>query len=283
MPIILDGRSARDFYKKALIERVAKLPSAPCLSIIQIGNKRESNIYIAQKKKFGESIGAKVRHISMPEDVSFEDAAKAIKAESDKNEITGVILQSPLPPRLDFIKLVNLIDRKKDVDGLCDNPLFTPATAKGVMFLLDFYKVPITGEKTAVLGRSRLVGGPIAEAMKERGALVTVCHSKTQNTAEITRNSKIVVVAIGKPEFLDASFVSAGAIVIDVGINSLKGEKLEEELPKRKVAGDVDFASVLPLVSHISPVPGGVGPMTVLALFDNLVEASENFNEKNHG
>jgi methylenetetrahydrofolate dehydrogenase (NADP+) / methenyltetrahydrofolate cyclohydrolase len=284
MPQILDGKIVRDFHTKALIERVAKLSHPLALSIIQIGDNKESIIYIEQKKKFGASIGARVFHIHVPEAASFDEIARIIKEENTKSEVSGIIIKYPVPTHLDFLKLVNLIDPKKDVDGLTDEnqkllsegrPRFIPATARGVMMLLDFYKISVAGKKIAVLGRSRLVGGPIASVLKAKGAEISVCHSKTSNTREFTRQSDIVIVAIGKPEFIDASYIRKGAVVIDVGINSLKGEKLEEEMPKRKLVGDVDFSGVFPVISAITPVPGGVGPMTVLSLFDNLVEAAE--------
>jgi methylenetetrahydrofolate dehydrogenase (NADP+) / methenyltetrahydrofolate cyclohydrolase len=280
MPQILDGKIARDFYKNSLIEKIGRLSIVPSLSIIQIGDNRESTIYIEQKKKFGVSIGVPVNHLHLPENSSFEEVDKIIRVENSKREVGGIIIQSPVPAHLDFLKLVNLIDPKKDVDGLTDEnqkllesgqPRFIPATAKGVMFLLDFYKISIVGRRAAVLGRSRLVGHPIAEILKNRGAIVSVCHSKTKNTVEITKQSDIIVAAIGKPELIDASYIQQGSIVIDVGINSIKGEKLEEEVPKRKLVGDVNHTSVSNLVSAITPVPGGVGPMTVLSLFDNLI------------
>ncbi len=275
MPTILDGKTARDFYKKALEERVKKLSFVPTLSIIQIGDNRESAIYIEQKKKFGLSIGVKVSHIHLSRQVTFEEVVRVIGVENSKSEVAGIIIQSPVPKHLDFLKLVNLIDQKKDVDGLTEKSRFVPATAHGVMLLLDFYKISIKGKKVAVLGRSRLVGGPIARAMEMKGAYVTICHSKTANTLEITRQSDIIVVAVGKPEFIDRSYIREGSVIVDVGINSLYGEKLEGEMPKRKVVGDVNFADVSPVASAISPVPGGVGPMTVLSLFDNLISASE--------
>ena len=286
MTLILDGKIARDFYKKALVERVGRLSCVPALSIIQIGDDKESSVYIEQKKKFGLSIGVKVYHIKLSTDVTFDEVADVVKRENSNREISGIIIQSPVPEHLDFIKLVNLIDPKRDVDGLTDEnqellaegkPRFVPATAHGVMLLLDFYKIPVLGKKVSVVGRSRLVGGPIAKVMGMKGANVTVCHSKTPNTAEITRQSDIVIVAVGRPEFINRSYIGEGAVVIDVGINSVYGEyseKLEEEIPKRKLTGDVDFSNVFDIVSAITPVPSGVGPMTVLSLFDNLVSAS---------
>src|SRR3989344_7187833 len=230
MPQILDGKIACDFYKKTLVERVKKLSFTPTISIIQIGDNRESAIYIEQKKKFGRTVGVNVSYIHLPAEAVFDEIARVIGEENSKREVSGIIIQSPVPAHLDFLKLVNLIDPKRDVDGLTDEnqkllaegkPRFIPATARGVMFLLDFYKIPVKGKKVTVLGRSRLVGGPIARMLEMKGANVTVCHSKTPNTAEVTKQSDIVIVAVGKPEFINRSYIKAGAVVIDVGINSL--------------------------------------------------------------
>jgi methylenetetrahydrofolate dehydrogenase (NADP+)/methenyltetrahydrofolate cyclohydrolase len=265
MTQILDGKVARDFYKKALIERVGKLSFVPTLSIIQIGDNKESSIYINQKKKFGESIGVNVSHIHLSENISFEEVSEIIKKENLKKEVSGIIVQLPLPKHLDLIKIINLIDPKKDVDGLTDEnqkllaenkPEFVPATALGVILLLDFYKILISGNKIAVLGRSRLVGSPVAQILKFRGAEVTICHSKTPNTREITNDSDIIISAVGKPNLIDFSYIKNGSVVVDIG-------------------GDVNFASVSAIVSAITPFPGGVGPMTVLSLFVNLIEATE--------
>jgi len=263
MTQILDGKVARDFYKKTLMERVGKLSFIPTLSIIQIGDNKESAIYINQKKKFGESIGVNVSHIHLSENSSFEEISEIIKKENLKKEVLGIIIQSPVPKHLDFIQLVNLIDPKRDVDGLTDenqkllaegNSRFISATARGVVLLLDFYKISLQGKSVAVLGRSRLVGNPMAVILKTRGANVEVCHSKTTNTKEITNKSDIVISAVGKPNLIDSSYVKDGAIIIDIG-------------------GDVNFADVSKKASAITPFPGGVGPMTVLSLFDNLTSA----------
>jgi|SRR5581483_4642563 len=287
--MILDGRIARDFYKKKITERVKNLSALGCtpkLAILQIGDNAESNVYIEQKKKFALSIGALVEHIRIKEDVTEQFVAGEIGKLNERHDVHGIILQLPVPGHLDKLALINHIDPRKDVDGLTDEnqillekggPRFIPATAKGVILLLDFYNIDLKNKKVAVLGRSRLVGHPTAEILRSRGAHVTVCHSKTEHTKEITRNSDIVVVAIGKPQFITRDYIKDGATVVDVGINSVKGQSLQEETPKRKLVGDVDFEAVSSIARAISPVPGGVGPMTVLSLFDNLVVSAESF------
>lgn len=275
MADILDGKIARDSYKKALIERSKSLSCTPTLALIQVGNNRESSIYIEQKKKFAEQIHAKVEHILFDDNISSSDIEKNIHSLNKRSDIHGIIVQLPLPAHLNARDIINTIDPKKDVDGLTDTnqtllesgkSYFVPATARGVLDLLTFYHIAVSGRHVTVFGRSRLVGSPIAHLLRAQGAHVSVCHSKTLNPREISKTADIVIVAIGKPELIDASYIKEGAIVIDVGINSL---------PDRKLVGDVNHQSVKKLVKAISPVPGGVGPMTVLSLFGNLIVSAE--------
>ncbi|MBI2474573.1 MAG: bifunctional 5,10-methylenetetrahydrofolate dehydrogenase/5,10-methenyltetrahydrofolate cyclohydrolase, partial [Candidatus Taylorbacteria bacterium] len=209
-------------------------------------------------------------------------------------EVDGIILQLPISDHLSKHKLLDTIALSKDVDGLNSASAairrsgsgfaVVPATARGVMELLKYYKIDPKGKKVAVLGRSELAGGPIAEAMKKAGAKVTICHSHTYNEEDITRKSDIVAVAIGKPKFVNENFfvVGKGQVVVDVGINTVAEKnktKLLEEVSGQKFVGDVDFDKVAPLVAAISPVPGGVGQMTVLGLFENLVDCFEATNK----
>lgn len=284
MALILSGLVARDFYTGKLIERVKALKTKPILAILQIGNKEESNIYIEQKKKFGESIGVNVKHICFDENVSLDVLKKEINKLNVDKKVNGIILQLPTPPNFDFQSAINIIDPKKDVDGLtvtqrdllfAGKNCFVPATAQGILSLLNFYNISVSSLKVAVLGRSRLVGTPIAQVLKNSGAIVTVCHSKTENTKKITKTSDLIIVAVGNIHMVDASYISSGQVIIDVGINTIAGSHLEDEMPYKKISGDVAFEAVLPKVSAISPVPGGVGPMTVLSLFENVVSARE--------
>ncbi|HEY9480857.1 MAG TPA: bifunctional 5,10-methylenetetrahydrofolate dehydrogenase/5,10-methenyltetrahydrofolate cyclohydrolase [Candidatus Paceibacterota bacterium] len=271
---IIDGRKARDFYKAKLIERVAKLSRVPCLAIVQIGDDPSSVVYIEQKKKFGALVGAAVEHIHMPATTSFETLGAKISELNARLDVDGIIIQLPLPAHLDKILALNLIDPKKDVDGLCDenqrllaegHPHFVPATAKGVLSLLDYYGIDPKDKKVAVMGRSRLVGSPLAELFRLRGATVSVCHSKTPNTPEIAKTADILVVAIGKPHLVDAQYLKQGVVVIDVGLSRTEAG----------LCGDVDPEAARKLSSAYTPVPGGVGPMTVLSLFDNLISSAQ--------
>ncbi|MBX4209193.1 bifunctional 5,10-methylenetetrahydrofolate dehydrogenase/5,10-methenyltetrahydrofolate cyclohydrolase [Candidatus Parcubacteria bacterium] len=283
MTIVLDGRKARDAYRTKLALRVKALAdqgTLPRLAIIQVGDNRESSIYIEQKKRFAASIGAAADHVRFAADASQDTIAAKIGELNRTPEVHGIILQLPLPEGLDRLVLMNLIDPNKDVDGLTDEnqklldrgePRFVPATAKGVMLLLDFYGIDVKGKPAAVFGRSRLVGYPIAQLLHIRGASsVSVIHSKTEDAALISRAADIVIVAMGKPELVDRSYIKDGAVVVDVGINSAA--------KNGKVVGDVRYADVAPITSAISPVPGGVGPMTVLSLFDNLILSAERFS-----
>lgn len=284
MALILDGRKARDFYTEKLSDRILALKNKPVLAILQIGNKQESNIYIEQKKKFGEKIGVHVVHICLPENISIDEVKREIYRLNTDNRVNGIILQLPTPEGFDLNAALNTVEPNKDVDGLSDiqrnlltekKDCFIPATAQGIVSLLNFYNIPVKGRRIVVLGRSRLVGTPVAQMFRNMGADVTVCHSKTTNTKEITKKADIIIVAVGKIHLVDASYISHGQVIIDVGINTVTGSHLEEEMPNKKVSGDVDFEIVLPRVSAISPVPGGVGPMTVLSLFENVVRSKE--------
>ncbi len=278
MPEILDGRKARDSYTKGLIERSARLSTRPILALIQIGDNKESSIYIEQKKRFAQTIGAQVEHVRFAADVSPENVESTIRALNSRKDVNGIIIQLPLPTQFNKQALIELIDPTKDVDGLTNEsqrlldagmPHLIPATAKGVMKLLDFYNIDVREKKVVVFGRSRLVGGPTASLLRARGASVSVCSSQTADPRAVSKLADIIIVAIGKPRLIDASYIQPGCVIIDVGISSITGET------ERRVSGDVDFESVSPLVKAISPVPGGVGPMTVLSLFDNLILSAE--------
>lgn len=304
MTLILDGKRARAALAARLKERISKLSKRPVLAIIQVGNREESSAYIKSKTAFSQDIGAEVVHIKFPELASETEIIDRIKSLNDDKNINGILVQLPISENLPKEKIINSIDPKKDVDGLTDvvakaraggdRNAIMPATARGVMELLEFYKIRVTGKKVAVLGRSILAGAPIKEAIIFAGGMTTVCHSNTPIEEEIktTKESDIIIVAIGKPKFLTTEFFTAGAnqVVVDVGINRmvsgevLRGQtsnfgrgltslKLQEEIPQTKFVGDVDFENVAPMVSAITPVPGGVGQMTVLALFENLFDS----------
>ncbi len=284
-PLMLDGRILRDEGIVRLKKIIAASGKKPTLAIIQVGELQESKAYIERKKNFAKSIGAAVRHIKLPVAVTEDELLEIIRELNTDSAVDGIIVQLPIPKNLNRDKIIDAIDLAKDVDGLTsenkklfesgDPRAVVPAAAKGVLSLLRFYKIPVAGKKVTVIGRSQLVGAPIATLLRREAAYVTVCHRQMTNTAELSRAADILVAAAGSPKLVTKDYVSKGQTVIDVGINSIEGVKFEEEIPKRRLVGDVDFQSVKDIVGAISPVPGGVGPMTVLSLFENLLDACE--------
>jgi len=281
---LLDGKIVREKKKELLRKNILLLSEPPVLVIIQVGNDSASNSYIEQKKKFGSAIGASVIHKVYPEEVKESDLVKEIENLNEDNEVHGIIVQLPMPDHINSDVVADSICWQKDVDGLsgeserrrlAGNKSHIPATARGISELLKEYGVEVRDKKVAVLGRSRLVGAPTAWLLDKEGAEVSICHSKTENVKEITRESDVVIVAIGKPRLIDDSYIAEGQVVVDVGITAVTEEgekKLDDEILEYKLVGDVDFEDVKDKVSAISPVPGGVGPMTVVALFENLLD-----------
>jgi len=266
MPKILDGKIIRDEIIIKLKKEIESFRIKPTLAIIQVGDLEESNKYIKAKKSLAKKIGAEVRHVKFENTVSRNTLENEIETLNQDKTVHGIIVQLPLPNNLDIIQITNLVEPLKDVDGLTENSPFMPATARGVLTLLDYYNIDVEWEKVTIMGRSNLVGLPIRTALLERGAEVSVVHSKTEKPKEITRAANILIVAIGKPNLVDDIYVKSGQIVIDIGISSKDG----------KLVGDVNFDKVKDIVSAITPVPGGVGPLTVASLFENLVEAYKN-------
>lgn len=281
---ILDGQVVRDKIITDLKKKISNFAMVPNLAIIKIGDNPDSDIYVKRKIDFAKKIGVNAYVVGFPAgDVTQEKLLAGIEKLNNDETVNGIIVQSPLPAPLDWFEAVEKVSSKKDVDGLCSVNIkkllennktgFVPATAKGVLSLLNYYKISVKGKKVVVMGRSLLVGKPIATIMTNEGATVTVCHSKTINPEKETREADILIVAIGQAELVGADYVKEGQVVIDVGINSvIKADGA------RKIYGDVDFESVKDIVAAISPVPGGVGPMTVASLFQNLVQAFKTQN-----
>jgi methylenetetrahydrofolate dehydrogenase (NADP+)/methenyltetrahydrofolate cyclohydrolase len=261
---VLDGKTLQERLALDLEERIARLGTPLILAIVQVGTREESNRYIKHKITFGRKVGAEVRLVSMPEGVSEETVIKAVAELNADTTVTGIIVQLPLPTHISAQHVINAIEPKKDVDGLTSESPFTPATPLGVMIMLKEYGINLSGKRAAVMGRSKLVGAPLAKLFEAAGAKVSVVHSQSVGPREITRSADILAVAIGKPRHVTKDFIQPDAVVIDVGINMREG----------KLVGDVDFDDVKDTVSAISPVPGGVGPMTIYALFENLYAAA---------
>ena len=259
---------------KETIEQIkASNQRIPCLSVILVGDNPASQSYVKSKANACHKIGLENRTIRLAGDISQEELEKVIQEENENPNVDGILVQLPLPEGLNEQRALLAVSPDKDVDGLhpmnagallLDRPGFLPCTAKGVMAILkEAGYDDLTGKKAVVMGRSSLVGKPLALLLQQKNATVTVVHSKTVNAKEICKEADILIAAIGKAGFVTADYVRPGAIVIDVGINRVEG----------KLKGDVDFDSVEPLASIITPVPKGVGPMTVCMLLDNTIEA----------
>ncbi len=283
--IILDGRKVRDEILPELKARVVALEVVPTLAIIQVGDRPDSTSFIKAKKNFGEKIGVKIKHLQIPEMVPQKDMIDLVnECNADKN-IRGIIVQLPLPLALDKDAIIDAIQPEKDVDALTsfsvkrwlsgNEGAILPATIRGIRTLFRYYKINLIGKKVTVIGRSTLVGKPIASMCLNENATVTVCHSKTPNLAKETKEADIIISAAGKPGLVGKEHIRSGQIIIDVGINTIQGQKLDDEIPGNKLVGDVDFESVKGEVEAITPVPGGVGPMTIVSLFENLLDLCE--------
>ena len=282
LSLILDGKAVRDSRVDELANRFKSLVTAPTLAIIQVGDREDTAAYIKAKSVFAAKLGVKIRHIKLAEDVAQKELIRKVWECNEDAVVRGIIVQLPLPSGIDQDAVIEAISPRKDVDGLTSFNVkrwlegradaILPATTRGVRELLSYYKIGLFGKHVVVVGRSMLVGKPLAAFCLNENASVGICHSKTADLASETRKADVLIVAAGRPKLIGASHVREGTVIIDVGINTLKGEKLEDEISGRKVVGDVDFEAVKDIASAISPVPGDVGPMTVIAIFENLLE-----------
>lgn len=264
---IIDGKALRDKIISKLKAEIEQKNLNPTLAIIQVGDNEASARYIKQKLLAAETVGAKVELINFPENAVQKDIGTKITNLNSDKQMSGIIVQLPLPANLQSEKLVELISPAKDVDGLTDNSLFKPATPSGVMKMLEEYKIPIEGKTVVVLGRSKLVGGPLKQMLEEKGATVIQIHSQTPKPIDsLVKKGDIVISAVGQPKLVTANMVKDGAVVVDVGMN--------RDSETGKLVGDIDFENVSKKASLITPVPGGVGPMTVAMLMTNLVKAA---------
>jgi methylenetetrahydrofolate dehydrogenase (NADP+) / methenyltetrahydrofolate cyclohydrolase len=273
MTKILEGKKLSNLLAVKLAKRVKKLRIKPKIIIIQIGNLAESNTYIKNKKLFAERIGVEAIHKRYSPSVREPRIIADIFKYNKDKRIHGIMVQLPAPAGFDIERVLEVIDPKKDVDGLTalntrhlfdNNPAFVPATAKGVINLLENYRIRLAGKKAVIVGASSLVGRPLTLGLLNKGATVTVCHKNTRNLEKETRQAEILITAVGKPRLITKKHVVKNQVVVDVGITILKN---------KKIVGDVDFESVRGIVRAITPVPGGVGPMTVASLLENLLEA----------
>ena len=274
--ILLDGKqTAKDVRAKVRDEAalaVAKYGDPICLAVILVGEDPASKVYVNNKIKGCAEVGFESRKVVLPETASQDEVLTVIKELNADPKVNGILLQLPLPKGLDEQPLLAAIDPNKDVDGLhvvqrgrlfCGLPALLPCTPYGIMQLLKTYDIDPQGKRAVVIGRSNLVGKPLSIMLLNANATVTICHSRTVDLPAVAREADILVAAVGKANFVTADMVKDGAVVIDVGINRVDG----------KLVGDVDFEAVAPKCSYITPVPGGVGPMTVTMLLANTLEA----------
>lgn len=271
---ILDGKKYSEELFEEYKERVKNYGKEIGFAIIWIGNNEASRIYVNNKLKKCEMIGIKPYLYHLEDDVLENDVLKLIDELNERNDIKGILLQSPVPKQIDIIKCFNRIKEEKDVDGFADTsigklvqgkPNHISCTPKGIIKLLDYYNIDLVGKNVCIINRTIIVGKPLFQLFISRGATVTMCHSKTKNLAFHTKNADIVVSAVGKPKFITADMIKDGAIVLDVGISRIDG----------KVVGDVDPESVYEKASYIAPVPGGIGPMTIAMIFENIIDTLE--------
>jgi methylenetetrahydrofolate dehydrogenase (NADP+)/methenyltetrahydrofolate cyclohydrolase len=290
MALLLKGKPVADKIAENLIARIKKLGRPPVLAIVSVGGRADSASFIVAKQKFAERIGAQVQRVDLREDASQNEVEIAIKKCAAFKTVDGIILQLPLPPHLDSSVLLNLIPPSKDVDGLTaynlralleGKPKMVPATARGIINLLEAYALSVEGKQVVVVGRSVLVGKSVALTLLAKNATVTLCHRKTKNLSTITKTADILIIATGSPKLINKEYVREGQVVIDVGITKSglphpDGSLGEPDLATGKslIVGDVDMVAIESIVEAVSPVPGGVGPMTVSALFENVVDAA---------
>lgn len=272
---ILGGKQTAADIRAELKEKVKMLRIQPKLAVMLVGNDPASEVYVRGKVKACEDVGIASALVRLPDSATQEEVEIAVKNLVGDDTVTSVLVQLPLPHRLDAEQVLKLIPPEKDADGFAHENVgklalgeecVTACTPKGVMELLERAGISVAGKRAVVLGRSKIVGRPMAMLLLNADATVTVCHSKTKNLAEECRRAEILVVAIGKPKFVTADMVGEGAVVVDVGINRGADGRL---------CGDVDFEAVKDKAAYITPVPGGVGPMTIAMLLKNTVEAAE--------
>lgn len=271
---ILDGTAVSKRMMAALTERVAGMARKPTLAVVLVGQDPASQVYVKRKGKVAHEVGLGHRQIDLPADTTEADLLKVVAELAADDDVDGILVQFPVPPHIRQSAVLDAIPANKDVDGLTTanlgrlvqgRPLLVACTPKGAMTLIAESGVDPAGKRAVVIGRSNIVGRPMALLLEQANATVTVAHSRTPNLADVVREADLVVAAVGRPEFVKASWVKPGAIVIDVGINRTADGKL---------VGDVATAEVAEVAGAITPVPGGVGPMTIAMLMENTVEAA---------
>ena len=268
---IMDGKNLSNIIKDDLRKEISQYVQTPILAVITIGDDEASKVYVRNKRKSCEQVGFSFLHFDYLSEVEEQVVIDKIKELNKDKSINGIIVQLPIPDNFNERKIINTIDVSKDVDGLTDNSILRrmnnkdaliPCTTKGILELLDYYKIDLESKRVVVVGRSELVGAPTYQECLKRNATVTICHSKTKNLGDITLNADVLIVATGKKYLIDKNMVKEGSIIIDAGISREDG----------KIYGDVN-PNVSEKCSYLTPVPGGIGPMTVVMLLKNTLIA----------
>lgn len=272
---MIDGRAVAKAFKEDIARRTQEMILSgvtPHLAVVLVGENPASQVYVRNKENSCIRAGMRSSVIRLPEDCTQDELEQTVTKLNQDASVHGILVQLPLPKHLDEARVLRLIDPDKDVDGfhamnsgrlMNGQPGFVPCTPLGVMELLKAYNIPVAGKHAVVIGRSNIVGKPMAMLLLAANATVTICHSRTQNLAEITRQADILVAAVGRAGFVTADMVKPGAVVIDVGINRVDGN----------IVGDVDYDTVSEVAGYITPVPGGVGQMTIALLLSNTLDA----------
>ena len=272
--MILDGKKLRDELLVQYKEKIKEEKLNITLAIILVGNNEASKLYIKNKEKYCTEVGIKVDKYLLDEDISEKVLINLIKDLNEDKKVTGIILQSPVPDGIDFDKCSGMILPSKDVDGFTKDNVYNlylnkksilPCTVKGIIKLLEYYNIEINGKNVAIIGRGNIVGKPLAMALENRNATVSLLHSKTKDLKMFTKDADIVVVACGIPKLLKKEMIKEGSVVIDVGISRVDG----------KIVGDIDFDNIKDIALFVTPNPGGIGPMTIAMIIDNLIEMGE--------
>ena len=273
--MIMDGKKVSSEIIENIKEDINKLNIKIGFAVIWIGNDPASNIYVNNKIKKCENVGINAELYHLDENIEETEVLSLIDKLNNRDDIHGILLQSPTPNHIDINKCFNKINYKKDIDGFSresagnlflGNPSFISCTPKGIVKLLEYYNIDLKGKNVCIINRSNIVGKPLFHLLIDKDATVTMCHSKTNNLKEHTKMADIVISAVGKPKFITSDMIKNDAIVIDVGISRVNG----------KVVGDVDFDEVVKKLSYITPVPGGVGPMTIAMVLENILEGVKN-------
>ncbi len=286
MAVLIDGKALAKKIREQLKEECNELKTnkiIPKLAVIMVGDNSASKVYVRNKSRACEEIGIEYEEYLLDENIKQEELIKLIQKLNEDKSVNGILLQSPIPGHLNINQAFKAITYRKDVDGFTPSSVgklsigedtFISCTPYGVIKMFEEYDIDLTGKDVVIVGRSNIVGKPLIQCCLNKNATVTVCHSKTKNLTEHTKRADVLIAAIGKPKFITQDMVKKGAIVIDVGINRTEEGKL---------VGDVDFENVEKIASYITPVPGGVGPMTVAMLMNNVIKATKeqyNINTK---